>query len=68
MAPDSRKSESMGRLSCRLSLARDSWLRHSTGTFRSLAIIFRLREMSDTICCRLSPPRVLPPADCISCK
>ena len=67
MAPDSRRSDSMGRLSCRDSLARDSWLRHSTGTFSSLAMIFSDREMSETICCRFSPRLPdLPPADCIS--
>ena len=66
MAPDSRRSDSMGRLSVRDSLARDSWLKHRTGTFSSLAMIFREREMSETICWRLSPWRVLPPADCIS--
>ena len=48
--------------------ARESWLRHSTGTSSSLAMIFRAREMSETICCRLSPARSLPPADCISCR
>ena len=55
MAPDSRRSDSMGRLSLRLSLARDSWDRQSTGTFSSLAMIFRDREMSLTACWRLSP-------------
>ena len=63
---DSRRSDSMGRLSVRDSLARESWLRHSTGTFSSLAISFREREMSDTTCWRLSLLRVLPPEDCIS--
>ena len=50
IAPDSRRSESMGRLSLRLSLARESWLRQRTGTFSSLAMIFRAREMSETTC------------------
>ena len=68
MAPDSRRSDSMGRLSLRLSLARESWLRQSTGTFSSLAMIFRAREMSDTTCWRCSPEYCRPPADCISCK
>ena len=45
----------MGRLSSRFSLARLSWLRHSTGTSSSLAIIFSIREMSLTACWRLSP-------------
>ena len=45
----------MGRLSSRFSLARDSWLRQITGTFSSLAMIFSIREMSDTTCWRFSP-------------
>ena len=55
MAPDSRRSDSMGRLSSRFSLARDSWDRHSTGTCSSLAMIFSIRLMSDTACWRFSP-------------
>ena len=56
----------MGRLSLRLSLARESWLRQSTGTLSSLAMIFRAREMSLTTCWRLSPERVGPPAEVMS--
>ena len=66
MAPDSRRSESMGRLSERLSGPRESWDRHTTGTLSSLAMIFRAREMSETICWRLSPLRVGPPAEVMS--
>ena len=55
MAPDSRRSDSMGRLSSRFSLARESWLRQITGTSSSLAMIFSIREMSDTTCWRFSP-------------
>ena len=55
IAPDSRRSDSRGRLSSRFSLARDSWLRQITGTFSSLAMIFSIREMSDTTCWRFSP-------------
>ena len=55
MAPDSRRSDSIGRLSSRFSLARLSWLRHSTGTCSSLAMIFSIRLMSDTACWRFSP-------------
>ena len=68
MAPDSRRSDSMGRLSSRFSLARDSWDRHSTGTCSSLAMIFSIRDISLTICCRFSPPRLLPEAEVINCK
>ena len=55
MAPDSRRSDSSGRLSWRLSFARDSCDRQSTGTFSSLAMIFSEREMSETTCWRFSP-------------
>ena len=37
MAPESRRSESMGRLSSRFSLARESCERQSTGTFSGRA-------------------------------
>ena len=67
MAPDSRRSLSRGRLSGRFSLARESWLRQSTGTLSSLAMIFRAREISLTTCWRLSPEYwFLPPAEVIS--
>ena len=48
MEPDSRRSESMGRLFWRLSGPRESWLQQSTGTFSSLAMIFSEREISAT--------------------
>ena len=48
MAPDSRRSESMGRLLVRLSGPRESWDRQSTGTFSSFAMIFKEREISPT--------------------
>ena len=60
MAPDSRRSDSIGRLSVRLSLARESWLMHTTGTFSSLAMILSAREISLTTVTRFSP--VLPGA------
>ena len=67
MAPDSRRSESMGRLFWRDSFARESWLRQSTGTPSSLAMIFIMRLMSDTAWVRLSLAQELPlPADCMS--
>ena len=69
MAPDSRRSESMGRLSCLDSLARLSWLRQITGTFSSLAMIFIIRLISLTAWVRLSLDQLWPlPADCISCR
>ena len=58
----------MGRLSSRFSLARLSWLRQITGTFNSFAMIFSIRDMSETTCWRFSPPRPEPPAEVISCK
>ena len=58
----------MGRLSSRFSLARLSWLRQTTGTFSSLAMIFSIRDISDTTCWRLSPPPLLPPAEVINCR
>ena len=68
MAPESRRSDSMGRrwVAPRLSLARDSWDRQITGTFSSFAISFRERDISDTICWRLSLARAGPPAEVIS--
>ena len=67
MAPDSRRSESMGRLSSRFSLARLSWLRQITGTLSSLAMILSIREISLTACWRLSPEwACFPPAEVIS--
>ena len=69
MAPDSRRSESMGLLFCLCSFARESWLRQSTGTPSSFAIIFIIRLMSDTAWVRLSLAQLLPlPADCMSCR
>ena len=68
MAPDSRRSESMGRLSSRFSLARESWERQMTGTFSSLAMIFIIREMSLTTCWRFSPRPLLSPAEVMSCR
>ena len=57
----------MGRLSCRCSLARESWERHSTGTFSSFAMIFIMREMSLTTCWRLSFAQLfLLPDPCMS--
>ena len=56
----------MGRLSARLSLARLNWLRQMTGTFSSLAMIFRAREISPTAVTRLS--LTLPVAEVMSCK
>ena len=61
--PDSRRSEIIGFLSVRCSGPRFSWLIATTGTSSSLAISFRLREKSDTSCCRDS--YFLP--DVISC-
>ena len=57
----------MGRLLVRLSLARESWDRHRTGTWSSLAMIFRERLMSATTCWRFSPAYFVPlPEACMS--
>ena len=44
----------MGRLSVRLSTARESWLRQITGTLSSFAMIFNAREISPTTVTRFS--------------
>ena len=68
MAPESRRSDSMGRRwpEARLSLARESWDRQITGTLSSFAISFRERDMSDTTCWRLSLALGVPPAEVMS--
>ena len=58
MAPDSRKSLIMGRLSVRVSTLRFSCDSAITGHFSSLARDFRLREISPTTVARFSS---LPP-------
>ena len=69
MAPDSRRSESIGRLFWRDSLARDSCDRQMTGTLSSLAMILSMRLISETACVRLSFDQLWPlPADCMSCR
>jgi hypothetical protein len=46
IAPDSRRSDSNGRLlEPRVSTARESWDNAITGTFNSLAKAFKFREM-----------------------
>ena len=67
MAPDSRKSDSCGRL-CpgRASTLRESCDKAITGMSNSLANAFRLREIVDISCSRLPTP-LLPPA-VISCR
>ena len=62
-APDSRRSLSMGRLSCRLSTLRLSWDKAMSGTFSSRARALREREISEISCCRLSALR-----PCMSCR
>ena len=52
--PDSLKSDSTGRLSVLCSTARLSCAAASTGTFNSRASTFKLREMNETSCTRLS--------------
>ena len=61
--PDSRRSDIIGFLSVRCSGPRFSWLIATTGTSSSLASSLRLRENSETSCCRDS--NFLP--DVISC-
>ena len=58
MAPDSRRSESCGRLlfSLRVSTARLSWLSAMTGRLSSLASCFRPREISLISCSREFAP------------
>lgn len=50
--PDSRRSESCGFLSLRISGPRFSWDKATTGTSSSLAKSFRARENSETSCWR----------------
>ena len=52
MAPDSRRSDSCGRLSVRCSGPRLSWLIATTGTSSSLASSLSARENSATSCWR----------------
>ena len=62
--PDSRRSESCGRLSVRCSGPRLSWLTATTGHSISLASSFSPRDSSATSCCRLSTRF----GDVISCR
>ena len=64
MEPESRRSDSMGRLSERCMLARDSWAQASSGTFSSRAMALRRREISLTSSWRFS----LRPSAVISCR
>ena len=52
--PDSRKSESIGLLSCRCSRFLLSWDSATTGHSSSRAKIFKLRLISDTSTCLFS--------------
>ena len=54
IAPDSRRSESTGRLSCRCSTARESCESAITGTSRSRASILSEREICEISCTRFS--------------
>ena len=49
MEPDSRRSESIGRLSSRRSTFRESWERATTGQSSSRAIPFKERAMTETL-------------------
>lgn len=49
MAPESRRSDNLGRLSSRLSTDRDSWHKQITGTFREMASSFSSRLMAVTV-------------------
>ena len=64
MEPDSRRSESIGRLSCLSSGARESCESRMTGQFISLAKSFMFLESALISCCLLS---VLP-SKVISCR
>jgi hypothetical protein len=64
IAPDSRRSESCGRLSVRASGARDSCDSAITGQPSSLASPFIERLIADSSCWRFS----LRPADVTSCR
>jgi hypothetical protein len=57
--PESHRSESNGRLSSRLSTARDSCDRTSTGAANSLASAFSPRVVSEISCTRLPSPEPL---------
>ena len=63
IAPDSRRSESIGRLSPpRVSTERDNCDKAMIGIFNSLAILFMEREMVEISCSRFpfpSPPAVI---------
>ena len=63
IAPDSRRSDRMGRWSFRNSGARLSWLRAITGTSSSLAMPLRERDISEISCWRDSALEV-PPMSC----
>ena len=57
IAPDSRRSESNGRLlPPRVSTARDNWDNAITGILNSLANALRLREIVEISCSRLPIP------------
>ena len=63
--PDSRRSDSIGRLSVRCSGPRFSWLIATTGTSSSLASSLICRENSDDL---LLPGLDLACPDVISCR
>ena len=68
MAPDSRRSLSIGRLSPpRVSTARLSWLSAMIGTSSSLAMLLMEREMLLISCSRF-PPRVVSLPAVINCR
>ncbi|MNT09506.1 hypothetical protein D3C72_1442920 [compost metagenome] len=64
--PDSRRSESIGRLSVRLSTARLSCESATTGTESSRASCLRPREMAPISAVRLSPFELTP--EVMSCR
>ena len=51
IAPDSRRSESIGLWSCLASTARESWESAMIGTSNSLAKTLSAREISEISCC-----------------
>ena len=60
--PESRRSDSMGFLSGRFSVSRESWESARTGQSSSRATPLSIREISATSCCRLSverPPKLM---------
>ncbi|MNF92814.1 hypothetical protein D3C84_754700 [compost metagenome] len=63
IAPDSRRSELIGRLFGRCSRERLSWDSATTGQLNSLAKAFKEREISEISLVRLSPPE---PGICIN--